>query len=170
MNSSKSRLIFKPQGWFGASLDWLMRPVMYWLQDTWYEEPQRTHFWNNHKFDPKTFDFRNDFMVLVPGDPFAAKRRLWGVIPLFHMPRFGGWCEYVVLDAGDFTGEWYVGWTTVDVTGVSQVPLRGLVRTLHGSKKTCFFGVTVHGKQIPLKIFGFGRIGKGGPFSGLPLR
>lgn len=170
MNTSKSRLKFKRQGLIGKSFDWLLRPIMYWLQDTWLEEPQGTHFWNNQQFNPKTFSFDKEWLVTAPCDPFATKRRMWGFIPLFHMPRFGGWREYVALEVVDFNAKWHIGWVTTELAGVSLVSVQGAVRVLCGPEKTCFFGVTQTGRQIQLKVLGYGRIGDRGPFSKLPLR
>jgi hypothetical protein len=168
--NGKSRLVFAKQGWLGAFCDWLLQPIMYWLQDTWQEAPQRTHFWNNHKFDRKTFCLNKEFMIKVPRDPNATTRKIWGFIPRFHMPRFGGWSEYVVIAPSDFNGKWYPGWATTDVTGVSRIPIHGPVRALRGRKQTYLFGVTHTGRQIRVMVVGYGRIGDGGRFSELPLR
>ncbi len=156
----QKRVPIVPQGVIGKTADMLMQPVMYWLQGNWDELPQQTHFWNNQKFSVGELDWLDDAkMVVVPGDPLAEARRKWGLIPTFHMPRFGGWKQYVVLGRTSGTAKWHVGWMTDDVHGVSRVSLTTSVRVLRGPGECRFFGINRHGRQLPLEIIDSGTLG-----------
>lgn len=161
-----------PLGRFLKGADLLMVPLMYLAQGC-LEEPQQTHFWNNVKF--RTVEERACFdrstMCRVVGDPRAVARSKWSKVPLFHIPILGGWREYaVLLPKHPGIEEWMPGWWAPDVVGVSRVRVRGAVRVLRGPKDTLFFGVDAEGRQIELRIAGYGRIGDNGPYSRLPLR
>ncbi len=165
------RLQFRQMTRWEKFLTWVMTPIMYLLQGTFSERPQETHLWNNCKIDPEGDWLPNhNKTVRVTGSIFATTDRWLGFIPIFHMPIFGGWREYVVLLPADSTRKWYVGWQTKDAFGVSMIPVRGAVRVLRGPGDVCFFAVTQHGLQIPLKKVGEGMIGHGGEFAKLPLR
>lgn len=171
MNQPKK--VLPKQGFFGYLADIFMRPLMYLTQGTFREVPQRTHRWNNKKYIPM-ISLDKESKVRVKGDPKACQKFWLGFIPLFHIPIFGGWREYVVIEPAESTVLWHVGWAfpvNVAMTehGISRIPLRGPVRMLRGPKTTCFFAVTRMGRQIPLRIIGYGRIGKGGPYAKLPL-
>jgi hypothetical protein len=105
-------------------------------------------------------------MVCVEGDwniP-ESKRFVWG-IPRFHMPRFGGWRDYVVVCPVDPQVEWHAGWDTYDVTGVSRIVNRGPVRLLTHRWGSAFFAISAdNGEQIALVMLGTGRVGDGGPY------
>lgn len=149
--------------------DFLMLPVMYFLQWTFSEVPQRTHRWNNTKLPATAIvDFKSEDTVTVSGDK-DAKRRWFGPFPLFHMPLFGGWDEFVVLAPKELQTEWYIGWLPFDTIGVSQIPLKGSVRVLVGPKQVQFFGVDADGSQISVEVVGKGVVGKAGQFKKVPL-
>jgi hypothetical protein len=146
---------------------------MYLAQGTVREVPQRTHRWNNYKYHPAA-TLAKEAKVRVKGDPKALREAWLGLIPLFHIPILGGWREYVVLEPAEDTVKWHVGWGQavnmgMSEYGVSSITLRGGVRMLRGPKTVCFFGLTRRGRQIPLRIVGYGRIGDRGPYSKLPL-
>ncbi len=144
-------------------------PLMYLLQGNISESPQRTHRWNNlHLKNMQITDLHADKIEIVPGVPHAHKRWL-GPIPLFHMPIFGGWKKFVVLQPKQEITEWYVGWIAFDVLGVSKVPLSGPVRLGIGPRQAQFFGVTPAGEQIDIDVVGEGFIGLAGDFSKIPL-
>lgn len=149
--------------------DWCMLPVMYLLQMKFDEVPQQTHRWNNTKLPAMAIrDFDASDFVTVQGDT-TARRRWLGPIPLFHMPIFGGWDEFVVLAPKVAQAEWYVGWLPFDTIGVSQIPLNDRVRVLVGPRPVQFFGVDAHGYQIPLEIVGTGTVRNAGAFKKVPL-
>ena len=157
----QNRVLMVPQGVISRIADVLMQPVMSLLQGNWSEIPQRTHYWNNQKFFTGELDWLDSTkMVVVPGDPFAkTRRRKWGFISNFHMPRFGGWKQYVVLGQTAGTAKWYIGWMTDDVHGVSCVSLSTPVRVLRGPEECRFFGINSSGQRIPLELIGSGTIG-----------
>jgi hypothetical protein len=145
---------------------------MYWLQGNKEELPQRTHFWNNRKFYKKDHRFlRENLMVCVQPDPEAVRRLMWGFIPIFHMPRFGGWRKYVVLCPNEHWcgGAWFVGWLLPNNKGgISMVPLQGPVKCLIGAEKVKFLAFDAKGRQLSLKETGRSNIGEG-KFEDFPL-
>lgn len=161
-----------PLGWIARLLDVLMVPVMYMLSGTFHEIPQKTHFWNNQKLHRHdVFPLDKTLMVHSVGAVSARSPWMFGIIPRFHIPLFGGWRDYIVLEPeGDYAHEWYVGWSTDGVMGVSRIPVRGSVRLLRGPGEVSFFGIdSSSSKQIALKLVGFGHIGDGSHFARLPL-
>ncbi len=159
-----------PLGWLGRSADLLMIPLMYLVQAS-LEAPQRTHVWNNLKLRTPEDRAKLDTsrMCKVLGDGSAAAPWL-GMVPVFHIPLLGGWRRYVVLEpVSRDVSEWVPGWVSPDVVGVSRLYLKGPVRLLRGPSDALFFGIDQSGRQIELRIVGFGRIGDGGPFARLPL-
>lgn len=106
--------------------------------------------------------------VFCAGDK-SARVRFWLKIPLFHIPLFGGWKNYVVLQPADSDQGWHIGWLAHDVAGVSRIKVRGPVRLLLGSGNVSFFGVNTEGEQIKLCKIAQGRIGDGSTYAKTPL-
>ncbi|MEY2665719.1 MAG: hypothetical protein RLZZ480_824 [Candidatus Parcubacteria bacterium] len=159
----------RKQGVIGKIADYLMIPVMYFLQGNLREAPQRTHRWNNlHLQGDEVNGFDADMTVSVEGDKNALSRWL-GPIPLFHMVIFGGWKEFVVIKPHVPQKEWFVGWVVSDALGVSKIPLHGSVRLGLGPEPAQYFGVDADGRQIDIDIVGYGTIGKAGEFAKIPL-
>ncbi len=149
-------------------LDKLFEPVMYWLQGTRSELPQQTHFWNNERWDAGWY--HQDWFLSFSGDTNAKQPRFLGFIPLFHMPRLGGWKRFVVLEPVKPVHCWRVAWTGPDNGGgITQIPLSGPVRMTIGPRPVRFYGLTSNGKQIQLRCLGKGEIGKAGPYANIPL-
>lgn len=185
----RARLDIQPETWVGMLLDAVMLPFMYLVAWRWsrlphFEHPQRTHFWNNKKLSAQEAE-RLDLRLVanVEGDPKAFHTRwvctgwekIW--VPIFHMPLIGGWREYVVIEAVDHTGPWYIGWIAPDVAGVTRIrrglwrEVRGAMRVLRGPDDVFFFGIDADsGEQINVRVIGSGRVGHGGPYKHLPLR
>lgn len=170
---------FRPQGWLGKLLDGCMRPVMYWLQGNYSELPQRTHRWNNLKFRHGELD-QLDATAMVHAEQILKATERWqgGVIPRFHLARFGGWTNYFVVQPVTPCNPWFVGWRTSDVQGLSIIPLTGPVRVLRGPGQTEWFGLDRTGRQIAITKLGHGMIGQGGinlhgeptEYGSIPLR
>lgn len=154
-----------PQGWGGKLADKLMAPIMCLGAGTFQEVPQRTHFWNNTKLTRKHIQhLYQDQMVTLEGSADAiqmGKAR-------FHLPLFGGWRDYAVLQPLINT-TWHVGWITPRVIGVSRIELLGPVRVLLGPDPVSFFAIDWKNHQRPVRKIGEGRIGDGGGFSQIPL-
>lgn len=160
----------RPESGYEKLFDWGMMPLMYLLSGTPEEVPQRTHFWNNRKLHPgEVVGLKEHNMVMSSGSG-GVERWRYG-LPIFHVPIFGGWREYIVLEPSINPSQfWYVGWISGDeVSGVSRVQIKGSVRLLLGNGSTKFFGLNEGGVQIKIHEIGRGRIGDGGPFSQLPL-
>lgn len=164
-----TKIQIKPQGKIGKVADALMKPLMYLLQGTFAEEPQRTHRWNNYYLRNLAVDhLEADKIEIVPGDTDARKRWL-GPIPLFHVPLLGGWRKFVVLQPCDYVGIWYIGWVAYDAQGISKIQLSGPVRLGIGPRQAQFFGLDEDGKQIDIEVIGYGEIGRAGKYARVPL-
>lgn len=158
-----------PQGVLSKIGDYIMTPIMYLLQGTFREKPQRTHYWNNKKYTAKHISFLSaQMLVTIEPDPVALPR-WFGIVPIFHIPILGGWKKYIVLEPIAPQDEWYVGWVAGDTIGISQVRLTGSVRVLRGQSIVQFFGINEHGQQISVQKIGQGEIGKAGIHSHVPL-
>lgn len=153
----------------GRVADYLMLPVMYLLQGNFRESPQRTHRWNNSHLKIEDLNlFDADKVESVAAD--EASSTWWiGPLPHFHMPIFGGWKRFVVVEPKESQNEWYVGWLLSDALGLSKIPLKGKVRLGIGPLPLQFFGVDSDGRQIDIDIVGYGSIGKAGEFAKVPL-
>ncbi len=152
---------FRPQGWLGKMMDYLFWPLMLWVQGC-PGIPQRTHFWNNQKLSVEAVESLDlAWCVLGLGDP-TAKSRWHGWIPQFHLPRFGGWDKWVLIEpvSRSEATEWYIGWRSAHLNGVSNVRISGPVRMLRGPEEVAFFGIDRQGRQIPLRRKRYGRLGR----------
>ena len=157
--------------------DKAMVPVMRIVSGTFVDCPQQTHFWNNTKLQignitcPEGlidgYHLKHDFMVFEPSVT-ACRPWIARFVPLFHIPIFGGWKEYVVIAPVNEVDEWYVGWVTLDLIGISRIKLGGPVVLLRGPAPVYFFGINGNGVQIKLWEVGHGVIGKESLFSHLP--
>ncbi len=155
------------QGLIGLLGDLLMIPIMYLLQLPVFDKPQRTHFWNNKKYyvsDIAHLD--KTLFVSVSGDVDACNR-WFGWIPIFHMPIFGGWKKFVVIEPKVKQDVWYVGWIPGDVIGISRIKLCHSVKLLRSPQTVYFFGLNEHGEQIEINIIGSGELGKDKKYSGV---
>lgn len=153
-------LKIKKQSLLSKLGDKLMLPIMYFLQGNFREVPQRTHKWNNVKYPIENVNQLISKMICtVEGDENATRRWFLKVIPIFHMPIFGGWKRFIVLEPVVKQDFWYVGWVAGDTIGVSQIQLNEKVRLLKGPGPAQFFGINEHGEQIDLKLVGEGVIG-----------
>jgi hypothetical protein len=76
--------------------------------------------------------------------------------------------DYLVLESYR-DDQWYIGWVSEDVAGVSRIPVKGPVRVLLGSKSVYFIGFSEEGEQIEIMVRGHGCLGKKGAFSRVPL-
>jgi len=162
-----------PLSFWERFLGLVLTPFMYVLSGTFKEKPQQTHFWNNRKLTPNEVgSLYLNKMVSCRGIKGESKRYLLGFIPLFHIPIFGGWRNYVVVEPKSvFCRDWYVGWICFDgAFGISRIKLRGPVRLLIGPDAVSFFVVEVKsGIQMPARRVDTGRVGDGDLFSSFPL-
>ena len=165
----RTRIPIKRQGFIGWFADICMMPLMYALQGTIRELPQRTHRWNNQHLRNLEVDHLHANKVLIVSGDSEARDRWFGPIPLFHMPIFGGWKKFVVVHPKNRSAEWFVGWVAFDALGVSKIPVAGPVRVCIGPRQGQFFGLDADGVQIDIEVVGEGRIGQAGQYGTIPL-
>lgn len=160
-----------PQNLHGQFADGLMVPVMYLLQGTIWERPQRTHFWNNTKLSPDELALLDESkMVTCDGDATARSPRFLGT-PLFHAPVFGGWRQFAVIRPVNPNALWYPGWCAPGhAAGYSNILMQGPVRMLIGPMKTNFFGLSDIGSQETVQRLAVGKIGDAHGYGNVPLR
>jgi len=149
----------------------LLRPFMRIASGTFREEPKsgigllnyvRLSRYESGALDP-------GMMVFCKG----TKNRVDSGIRC-HIPIFGGWRNYAVLDRSDSgTGAWYVGFQHPGnlLTEVCRERNTLPTRMLVGSRDVAFFGIDNETRrQIPIRLIKTGRIGEGGAYSKSPLR
>lgn len=147
-------------------LDYIMIPVMWGLCGFYFEKPQETHPWHMRKF-PKIEIPKNKKIEIIGKDKskHTNKGRL-----LFHVPLFGGWKDYIILEAKGFDKYWQIGWiiefydNSEALYQVQALPIfESKIKLLTGindSKKT-FFGLDKKGNFVDLKQIDSGKIGDG---------
>lgn len=145
-------------------LDILMYPLMFALGGFKVgESVQRTHTWHNVKIDPESL---NQYLAeRVRGRDYSKVSKNEVIPGQFHMPLFGGWKEYVVLQLRDPgpVDQWFVGWVTLERGAeLSRIPLHNReVKMLTGPKGTTtdFFAVDTQGNQKGLEVLDYGTHG-----------
>lgn len=159
-----------PEGKIARTCDTLMRPFMYVVSGTCWEAPQGTHAWNWHKITHAEAGALSTAMMVTSPGRHGECGRHHRLISRYHMPVFGGWRRYIVLEPVTHSRPWYVGWITTDQAGVSRIPIAERVRVLEGPEPTRWFGLDDCGSQVVIWECGKGKIGEGGPFVRIPLR
>ena len=148
------------------TLDYLLAPAM-WVLGKFKPPLMETHPWH----------MQNIHCDLVPDDigekvigqdPSRYDFDDWG---LFHMPLFGGWKNYLVLEAKDFKKYWRVGWKVLffdkqkgQVCQVHKLKIyqpRIILLTGINDSEKIGFGVNDSNQLIPVKIVGKGVLGDG---------
>lgn len=160
-----------PETKWQIGLDCLMLPVMYMLQGNMSDVPQRTHFWNYTRVPEKELELKlnTNSLLTLPGEDVASQRWLWW-LPLLHMPIFGGWRHYYVLEPEEKVSDyWFVGWVVGEYSGISHVKLERQVRVLKGDTEASFFGFNSEGKQIKIRLIGEGSLGESPEYCKIPL-
>lgn len=154
---------------WARTLDTLMIPLMYLLAGTFKDAPQQTHRWNNKKLALEEVTWLDpEHVVHHPGIPDEKAPWLFRYLPLFHIPIFGGWKQYLVISPTS-TREWRIGWITDHVCGVTRLSLKGPVRVLLGPSPVQFFGMDMDGRQITVREIGRGRVGQPSEYRKVPL-
>lgn len=161
-----NNLAIPPTPLYFRIFDFLLMPFMFALSGFKVNGIQNTHGWHT-KDIPETSLESSKFLEVVGTDDSKYKN-IGGVLKhfgLFHMPIFGGWTHYLVLENKDFNNlPWFIGWRihSAGVTQYSNLPIKkAKVRVLSGLKgnKVSFFGLTKEGKQVNLSLVDKGVIG-----------
>ena len=156
--------LITPLTWWEKRATRLLNPVMRLLagKDGYSESPQQTHPWNHASFDISLTSLLDPAQMVRCAGITTAKPSHWYGINRCHMPIFGGWENYVVLEQLG-VAVWYVGWITPTNVGVSRVPLYGPVRMLIGPQDVSFFALDkLNKRQRKIHNIGQGKIGQGG--------
>lgn len=155
--------IKKLQGYYRI-FDFLFIPFM-WFFGKFSFPLQETHKWHTYNINPK--GLKNGTVVKAQ----KSKSRFGHEVGfgLFHMPVFGGLDVYAVLEAQGFDNSWYIGWkggeTQIHKLPIMQNRIKLLV-PIKGSYEA--LGFDKDGKQLKLKVIGYGKIGDG-KFPGIRL-
>ena len=163
--------LITPLTWWEKKATYMLNPVMRILSGraACHESPQQTHPWNHVSFDASVTSLLDPTQMADCAGIATAKPSYWHGINRCHMPIFGGWKNYVVLEQLG-VAVWYVGWITPTNVGVSRIPLYGPVRMLIGPQDVSFFALdTLNKRQRKIYNLGQGEIGRGGIFSMLQL-
>lgn len=143
-----------------------MAPLMWILCGFAFEMPQETHRWHMRIFPH--IDVPKNKSIVIKGDD-KSKHSTRG-LPLYHMPLFGGWKNYVILKANNYGKYWNVGWivefhdsrnTIYQVQGsrIKSPPIK-VLKGINDSDKT-FFAVKENGDFADIRLIDSGRIGDG---------
>jgi hypothetical protein len=163
-------IVIKKQGILSKVGDLIMLPIMYFVQGNVYEVPQKTHMWNYQTLRaPEIQEINPAYCVELDKDP-SAIRQFTGLIPFFHMPIFGGWKNFVVLEPLDTVNTyWNVGWTLGNLVQVSRIQITQKVRLLTPPLPVQFFGIDSNGTQIQIQTVGHGKVGEAREYAKVPL-
>ncbi len=164
-----SRIAIRPLGPLAQAVDKVMWPLMAILMElngTPGESPMLTHRWNNVKFrQDQAKCLQIHLMTKEVNDPLAQARN--GLTR--HLPIIG-WQKYAVVEPVHHPEiEWHIGWFSKYLIGASRIKLRGPVKVLLGPDPVNFFGSDLSGKQISVRLVGYGRLGYGDQYAHLPL-
>lgn len=152
MNTNFIRV--KPVPFYFRFLDFLLVPVMWVFSGFKLEFPQETHRWHMQNISCDKVRVKG---VEIMGDD---KSRVGTRAPFIHMPAFGGWRNYIILEAEGFSDYWFVGWKKKFLDGRKEVcqiqKLRihsAYIEVLKGipDSKKYFFGVDKKGDLLDLK-------------------
>ncbi len=149
--------------------DRLMWPLMFALGGFKRDSIQETHFWHNQSIDKSQIDSR--LTVVISGDDGRASTKSNRVFPLpmFHVPIFGGWRNYVILELQSDASHWHVGWIhrkctpgsrllhTVQRLRIAERRVKVLTQSI--GFVTEYFAIGPLGQQLPLALRDHGVLG-----------
>jgi hypothetical protein len=154
-------------------LDFVLVPLMWVLLGFRLERPQETHKWHMQTIDAALV--LPEYALRIEGDDAAdwdgRSRHRWGRAlhgVRIHTTIFGGWQDYLILEAEGFQRFWHVGWLIdFEDTGYQKSQVQKLqihsphIKVLKGTPNlgVTFFALDETGKQLPLRQVAEGRIG-----------
>ena len=128
---------------------------------------QESHQWHCQPIRPEEID--ESLCVSVEGDDRSSCKNKLFPLPRFHMPIFGGWKNYVILEVEPNNSAWHVGWIFLQYPrGFSPrhsvhkkkiIENRIRVLKLPNGHHTMFFAISDSGTQLSIKIVGEGVLG-----------
>lgn len=151
-------------------LDLLFVPIMFVLGGFKLQNLQKTHHWHGLDINPERIDLKK--AVTIKGSDKSRFVNTGGVTKhfgTFHMPIFGGWKNYIVLECKE--NPWHVGWISNSFSQIHLLPIKGnKVRVLSGKEgtETSFFAVDEKGNQIEISQVDQGKLGDN-KYSDIPL-
>jgi len=143
--------------------DFLLIPLMYALGGFKKDIVQQTHGWHTVNIDPSKVELSKSIQIEgLDESKFNNYGGFLHHLGFFHIPIFGGWKNYVILECPE--SPWYVGWLSKGFSQIQCLLIVGdKVKVLTGREgnKTIFFGVDRNGKQVSIKKLDQGILGDG---------
>ncbi len=146
--------------------DYLLFPLMWVLCGFKFELPQESHRWHMRNY-PLIRVPKDKFVKITGDDP--SKHAAKG-FPFFHIPLFGGWKKYIILEVKNYGKFWNVGWIVEFKNGPEAVyqiqasriygPFVKVLKGINDSDKT-FFAVGDDGNFSDIKLIDQGILGDG---------
>jgi hypothetical protein len=131
---------------------------------------QETHRWHCQRL--RNEDSVDETLSLsIDGDDTSRRSNKIFPLPIFHMPIFGGWKRYVVIEILSETPIWHVGWLHIASppgfvrrSAIQRLPIgtkQIKMLTLPYGNRIRFFALSPDGQQLPLRMVGTGVLGDG---------
>lgn len=167
----QSKIQVKKVAFYFRILDHLLWPFMWILAKGKVERPQESHRWHFQDIECDILEKIMDPHLIVSIEGDDPSRFDINSLGLFHLPLFGGWKNYIILEANNFSRYWHVGWRiyrggTKNLVRCQIQKLRissSCIKLLKGvpGKRAEFFGVDDSGKQVSVRVVGEGKLGDG---------
>lgn len=130
--------------------DLLLSPFM-WILGKFTFPLQETHMWHVRKYK-----WGSNKGLKIKGSDDRA--RFGHGLLLGHVPIMGGLTKYVVIEALGFKNYWNIGWENhIQILKIKQNRIKFLV----GKDGYVAYGLGDNGKNLTLKIVGYGELGDG---------
>lgn len=143
-------------------VDFLLTPIMFIIGGFKKENIQHHHGYHAVNFYGELDKYKVVELLADSPSKYGSSGGFLVHKGLFHMPIFGGWKNYVVLENMDFKDYWFIGWKTGGYFQYSTLSLKQpYVRLLKGRKgsKSYFFGLNSKGQQVKLGVVAHGVLG-----------
>lgn len=157
----------KPMPALFRLLDLLLVPVMRAL-GVGSELPQETHRWHCQAITANDLVDETLALTIDGDDPSPRSNKIFP-LPLFHMPVFGGWTRYVVVEVLSDISVWHIGWVHTECppgfklrSAIQRLPIRTrkirMLKLPHGNRMK-LFALAPDGTQLACRASGEGFLG-----------